>query len=301
MLCTLDQACEQLHIGGVVGMPTETVYGLAADATRDEAVVEVYTYKQRPRFHPLISHVSSIEMACELGECDANLLEDIWLRRQWSLTVIVRRRATSPLSWLTTAGLETVAIRYPQHQIAQQLIQQFGKPLAAPSANMFGGLSPVCAEHVHKAWPHVMVVDGGPCRRGVESTIVDLTSSHPVWLRLGATSRDDLLHIWPNLAAASQSATAAPGTLPQHYRPRTPLKMNQTQAEPGGALVGFGNMVCDVNLSRSGCVVEAAANLFHMLHSLDEGQYTSIAVVPIPNSGLGEAINDRLARATYAG
>jgi L-threonylcarbamoyladenylate synthase len=294
---TLDQACEQLQQGHVIGMPTETVYGLAADATRDEAVAEIYTYKQRPRFHPLISHVSSIDMACGLGVCDAELLEKVWMHHKWSLTVIVKRHATSPLSWLTTAGLDTVAIRYPQHEVAQKLIQSFGKPLAAPSANMFGSLSPVRAEHVRKTWPDVVVVDGGPCRMGLESTIVDLTSGQPTLLRLGATSRDDLLKVWPTLTVVLKSSTAAPGTLPTHYRPRTPLRLNQHEAEPGGVLVGFGCVDGDVNLSPSGNVVEAAAQLFHVLHTLDESGYTGIAVAPIPDEGLGEAINDRLQRA----
>lgn len=296
---SIESACYELNQGHAIGMPTETVYGLAADATCDGAVAEIYSYKQRPRFHPLISHVSSIAMASNLGECNEDLLKHLWLDQSWSLTVIVKRRTDSPLSWLTTAGLETVAIRYPQHKIAQTLIKEFGKPLAAPSANMFGQLSPVKAEHVQKAWPHLVVVDGGACRVGLESTIVDLTLPEPKLLRLGAVAREDLLKVWPSIQLATKNITAAPGTLATHYQPRTPLRINQKEAELGGVLVGFGQMNCDINLSPSGCTTEAASQLFHVLHSLDEQQYTCISISPIPNTGLGEAINDRLQRAAH--
>lgn len=295
----LELACQELQKGHVVGMPTETVYGLAADATCDQAVAEIYTHKKRPRFHPLISHVSSIQMACDIGLCNRDLLNHIWMERQWSLTVIAKRRDNAALSWLTTAGLHTVAIRYPQHEVAQKLIAQFGKPLAAPSANLFGQLSPVTAEHVHKAWPDMVVVDGGVCRMGLESTIVDLTGDTPTLLRPGAVSREDLLAVWPNLQSSTKSTTAAPGTLAQHYQTHTPLKINQTKAGPGGVFVGFGDMPCDFNLSPLGCVVEAAARLFHMLHTLDDGSFTHIAIAPIPSHSLGDAINDRLQRAQH--
>lgn len=295
----LESAYQQLKQGHVIGMPTETVYGLAADATNDDAVAQIYTHKQRPRFHPLISHVASVEMACTLGACDARLLNHIWLERAWSVTVIAKRLPDAELSWLTTAGLDTVAIRYPQHDVALKIITMFGKPLAAPSANVFGQLSPVEASHVRKAWPDMVVVDGGTCRMGLESTIVDLTQENPVLLRPGATARQDLLEVWPTLQSHNKAETAAPGTLKQHYQTRTPLSINQKKAPSGGVFVGFGDMACDINLSPAGCVVEAAARLFQILHTLDANGYSNIAVAPIPQHGLGEAINDRLQRAAH--
>lgn len=294
----IAQACEELKKKHVIGLPTETVYGLAADATCDESVAHIYAYKQRPRFHPLISHVSSIDMACAIGQCDPEVLNHIWIKNQWSLTVIVNRLPGAHLSWLTTAGLKTVAMRYPQHKLARDLIADFAKPLAAPSANIFGQLSPVAADHVRKYWPDVYVLDGGVCRVGLESTIIDLTQDKPVLLRSGATPREDLLRVWPTLTCTNKADTAAPGTLKKHYQTSIPLYMNQSKAKPGGVFVGFNAIEGDVNLSQDGSVVAAAARLFQLLHELDCGQYSSISIAPIPNQGLGEAINDRLKRAS---
>lgn len=294
---SIHDACEKLKQSQVIGMPTETVYGLAADATSDSAVASIYEIKQRPTFHPLISHVSSVEMAESIGLVDPVVLNSLWIEKALSLTVVVPRKANSALSWLATAGLETVAIRLPQHAMARELIDTYGKPLAAPSANPFGSLSPVSATHVAKAFLQVDVLDGGDCEVGLESTIVDLTQEKPVLLRLGAVERSILQEIWPDLID-SKGYAQAPGTHKKHYQPKTQLFINALNAEPDGAFVGFGSCDdCTVNLSESGSLKEAASRLFSVLHDLDERGYAYISIAPIPDEGLGEAINDRLKRA----
>lgn len=292
----LDKTCKDLRDGKVIGLPTETVYGLAADATCDDAVASIYSYKKRPRFHPLISHVSSSQMAADIVECDADLLDTLWLQKKWSISLILKRKAHSALSWLTTGGLSTVAVRYPQHDSAQKIIEAYGKPLAAPSANLFGQLSPVSAHHVVKAFPNITVMDGGGCRLGVESTIVDLTSDTPNLIRPGAVPREDLQNIWPDLVHIS-SDVAAPGNVTSHYKTQLPLFINALKPASDSFFIGFGDVDCDVNLSPKGCLYEAAANIFKVLHDADQKKAGSISIAPIPNQSIGEAINDRLKKA----
>lgn len=288
-----------LRQGGVVAFPTETVYGLGADATNSDAVLRIYETKGRPRFNPLIVHVADIAMAQTVAHMSP--LAETLARAFWPgpLTLVLPRRADAGLSDIVTAGLETVGVRVPDHPLALDLIRTAGVPLAAPSANPSGRLSPTTAEQVHKAFKgSVPVLDGGPCRSGVESTILAVDGERLTQLRAGALPREEIERLVGRevAAAAEGSAIAAPGMLASHYAPNAALRLNAPAAQPGEVLLGFGAVDGALNLSPGGDLHEAARNLFAMLHELD-GQAARIAVAPIPHSGLGEAINDRLKRA----
>lgn len=285
--------------GKVVAFPTETVYGLGADATNSDAVLRIYETKGRPRFNPLIVHVADLGMAEQLVEFTplARRLSAFW---PGPLTLVLKRKSGAGLSDIVTAGLDTVGIRIPAHPLALELIRAAGRPLAAPSANPSGRLSPTTAQQVDEPFQGLVpVLDGGPCEAGVESTILAVDGDRVVRLRAGALPRGEieLALSQPIEIAGKDAAISAPGMLASHYAPNAALRLNATAAEPGEALLGFGTASgATLNLSPAGDLHEAARNLFSMLHQLDRTA-TRIAVSPVPEEGLGEAINDRLRRA----
>ena len=304
----IADAAEALRAGELVGMPTETVYGLAADATNAPAVARIYEAKGRPRFNPLIVHVATLDAACAIASFspDAERLASAF----WPgpLTLVLPLAASSQVAELVTAGLPAVAIRMPAHPAAQALLAAVGRPLAAPSANRSGHVSATTAAHVAADLGDrvSLILDAGPAALGLESTIVGLAGETPTLLRPGAIARDRIEAVLGRAladAAGDDAAPQAPGMLRSHYAPSARVRLSATDIRPGEALLAFGrlpasarNAVAIVNLSETGDLVEAAANLFAALRALD-GKAKTIAVMPIPETGLGEAINDRLRRA----
>ncbi len=298
----LAQAARILRAGGLVAFPTETVYGLGGDATRDHAVARIFDAKGRPRFNPLILHVADLDMAQRFARFDARALD--LAARFWPgpLTLVVPLREGSGLSPLVTADLPSVAIRLPAHPVALALLRAFGGPLAAPSANPSGRVSPTRAAHVAAGLSGriAAIVDGGPCAVGLESTILDLTDAHPLLLRPGGLPSEDLEAVLgPLTRGGNARKPTAPGQMASHYAPAAALRLNATAAHPGEVLIGFGPVSGHVTLSAAGDLVEAAAQVFHLLRAADDlaGPTGAIAVAPIPQTGLGRAINDRLSRA----
>ena len=296
----ITRAAETLRKGGLVAMPTETVYGLAANAADGKAVARIYAAKGRPSFNPLIAHVASLEMAQREGIfSDKALLlaEAFW---PGPLTLVVEVAETGTVSDLARAGLDSIALRMPAHAVAQGLLAAFGAPLVAPSANPSGQISPTRAEHVAQdmAGETDLILDGGFCTSGVESTIIDARGDRPALLRPGSLPSSEIDRIWPGLIrpALNPDAPQSPGQLLRHYAPDARLRLNAKAAQPGEAYLGFGQGVATLNLSPNRDLAEAAANLFAMLRQLDAA-HDRIAVAPIPEDGLGEAINDRLTRA----
>ena len=283
-------------------MPTETVYGLAADAAMPAAVARVFAAKGRPRFNPLISHVASRDDAAREGALDTRaiaLADAFW---PGPLTLVVPVLPSAKTCELARAGLATIALRVPRHPVARALLEAHGGPLAAPSANPSGRLSPTSAEDVARelAGQVSMVLDGGTCEAGIESTIVALLPDQPArLLRPGALARDRLGEIVGSLADADDAAIMAPGQLSSHYAPRAPLRLDAREARDDEVLLAFGPDAPEdaLNLSSAGDTIEAAANLYRMLRALDATGARAIAVMTIPDSDLGEAINDRLRRA----
>jgi len=298
-------AVSLLRDGGLVALPTETVYGLAADATNGAAVAALYAAKGRPKFNPLISHVTGLEMAESLARFNPlarKLAEAFW---PGPLTLVLPRTPDCPISELAGAGLETLAVRAPAHPVAQALIKAFGGPLVAPSANPSGGVSPTQARHVAEGLgEHIgMILDGGPCKIGVESTVIGFDGDKPLLLRKGGLARENIEAITGPLAVPdAASPKASPGMLKSHYAPRARLRLQAVSPEQGEAFLGFSTSKnADLNLSPDGNLLEAAANLFAFLRQLDASGVSGIAVAPIPDEGLGEAINDRLQRAAAPG
>jgi L-threonylcarbamoyladenylate synthase len=302
----LDLAARCLAAGGLVAFPTETVYGLGVDATNGEAVARLYAAKGRPQFNPLIAHVADIATARRLATFNAaaeQLAAAFW---PGPLTMVLPKTAACDVSDLALAGLDTIALRMPAHPVARKLLAAFGKPIVAPSANKSGHVSPTTAAHVlaDLRGRIDLIIDGGPCEVGVESTIVSLSDT-PTLLRPGGLPREEIERVLGRpLADALSSETlgevpAAPGMLASHYAPKAQVRLNAGAARPGETLLAFGpGAPADVlNLSPRGDLVEAAANLFSHLRALDRGGAKVIAVMPVPNEGLGEAINDRLRRA----
>lgn len=308
---TLEIALSLLSNDQIIGMPTESVYGLAADATSDIAVARIYETKERPAFNPLIIHVDSIEMAKQWGIFTplAEKLADIfWGTNPSSLTLILKCN-NDALSHLVTAGLDTVAIRIPIHPIARELISKFGSPLAAPSANKSNHISPTSARAVeHDLGNKIkLIIDGGPCTVGLESTILDVTGDKPILLRPGGTTVESIESALSQPVIRAQDnfdekTPRAPGMLKRHYAPSIPLRLNADSPLPGEAFLAFGQIQLQhnslLNLSTTCNLTEAAANLFKMMRQLDNPSHTGIAVSPIPNTGIGLAINDRLNRAS---
>ncbi len=309
---TIQDAAEALRRGNLVAFPTETVYGLGADATNGRAVAAVFEAKGRPRFNPLIVHVASLEAAQALGElteaCTA-LARAFW---PGPLTLVLARREGCPVADLATAGLDTVAVRVPAHPVAQALLQAAEVPVVAPSANRSGHVSPTAAEHVAADFASAggeriaMVLDGGAATIGMESTVVDATGAEPVVLRLGAVAREEIAGVLGRpvaVATGEEGKPASPGMLARHYAPKARLRLDATDVGENEALLAFGHSKVPahpgvmLNRSWSGDLVEAAANLFAALRTLDAAGAKAIAVMPIPEQGLGEAINDRLRRA----
>jgi len=300
----LAKAAAILTAGGLVAFPTETVYGLGADATNDRAVARIFAAKGRPHFNPLICHVPDVEAAAEiatLADKASALAESFW---PGPLTLVLPRRGDGGLSRLVSAGLPTVAIRVPAAATAVDLLRRFGRPVAAPSANSSGRLSPTTAQHVLADLGAAIdaVVDGGACDIGVESTIIGFADGRPTLLRPGGLSVEAIEAVIGTVAQTEGSgdpgSVVAPGMLASHYAPRLPLRTNAAQARGGEVLLGFGRAAPPgPNLSKTGDLIEAAASLFALLHELDQGNATGIAVMTIPDHGLGRAINDRLKRA----
>jgi L-threonylcarbamoyladenylate synthase len=298
----IDRAAQLLRAGQLVAFPTETVYGIGGDATSDRAVAAIFAAKGRPRFNPLIVHVPDADAARALVAFDARA--DRVVSHFWPgpLTLVLPRRADCRISLLAGAGLETLAVRVPAHVIAQRLLRAAGLPIAAPSANRSGRLSPTNADHVIAELDDriAAVLDGGPCAIGLESTVLDLTRVQPRLLRPGGVTAAQLSAILGPLASPGADETPrAPGMLRSHYAPTLPLRLNAASAIPGEAFLGFGPNAggATLNLSPGGDPVEAAANLFAYLRVVDRPEYAAIAVMPIPERGIGAAINDRLRRA----
>jgi L-threonylcarbamoyladenylate synthase len=288
----IAEAARLIAEGQPVAMPTETVYGLAADATNAEAVARIYEAKGRPSFNPLIVHVSDIAAAEEIGvfsEEARKLAERHW---PGPLTLVVPVKPDAPVASLVTAGLSTIALRVPAHAAMQALLRATGKPLAAPSANASGSISPTRAEHVMKSLGGriPLIVDAGRTERGLESTIVAATGGQLRLLRRGPLDIADVVEGEPG-------KVEAPGQLASHYAPSKPMRLDTTETEVDEFLIGFGDMEGDANLSPSADLVEAAARLFDLLHLADASGKRRIAVAPVPDEGLGAAINDRLRRA----
>ncbi len=283
-------------------MPTETVYGLAADASNPDAVARVFAAKGRPSFNPLISHVAGTDAAAREGVLDERataLAEALW---PGPLTLVVPVAGSARTCELARAGLATIGLRVPRHPLARELLDAFDGPLSAPSANPSGRLSPTQAEDVaHELGERVaMVLDGGACKAGIESTIIALSPGEPArLLRPGAIDRDTIEAMVGPLAEPVRDKISAPGQLASHYAPRAQLRLEAAQAERDETLLGFGpDAPADAaNLSAAGDTIEAAANLYRLLRELDARGTETIAVMPIPDTGLGEAINDRLRRA----
>lgn len=289
----IEQAAALIAAGQPVAVPTETVYGLAADATNGAAVAAIYAAKGRPSFNPLIVHVETIEAAEKIAHF--NDQARVLAKAHWPgpLTLVLPVRGDSGIASLVTAGLSTIAIRMPTHPAMQALLTAVGKPLAAPSANASGSISPTRAEHVMSSLNGriAMIIDGGACSVGLESTIVAVDGDGLRLLRPGPI--DLGLTLWTG------GNIEAPGQLASHYAPAKPLRLNAVSADDNEWLIGFGTIVGDATLSSNGDLSEAAANLFAALHEADASSKERIAVAPIPNAGLGAAINDRLSRAAH--
>lgn len=295
----IARAARLLANGGLVGLPTETVYGLAADATNGQAVARIFEVKGRPTFNPLISHVTGIEQAETLAhfpEMAIQLAERFW---PGPLTFVLPKLARCKVHDLVTAGLPTIALRAPGHAVARQLLVAFGKPIAAPSANPSGELSPTTAQHVYKGLNGDvdLILDGGPCAVGLESTVIEVTNDHVYLLRPGSITKEDLAETTGKPVLAATGTIKSPGQTLAHYAPNAHVRLNAQTADEKGLMLGFGEIDGDLNLSPDGDLREAAANLFAMLHELDARRPKTISIAPIPKDGLGMAINDRLARA----
>jgi L-threonylcarbamoyladenylate synthase len=303
----IRDAVHLLRAGDPVAFPTETVYGLGADARNDRAVAGVFAAKGRPRFNPLIVHWRDKESAARAVRFDERAERVAAAFWPGPLTLVLPRRTESDVSLLCSVGLDTLAVRVPAHPVAQRLLAAFGGPIAAPSANRSGAVSPTTADHVTESLgAHVaLVLDGGRCPIGLESTVVDLSNPIATVLRPGAVTSEDLERLLGPLAlgSVSEGGHRSPGQIASHYAPRLPVRLDVTGApRPGEALLAFGPAVPKgyaetLNLSAIGDLAEAAANLFAMLRALDKAAHEGIAVMPVPERGLGRAINDRLRRA----
>lgn len=302
---TLEEAAAILKAGGLIAMPTETVYGLAGDASNPEAVARIYEVKGRPSFNPLIAHVSGPEMAAREGVLDERAqacAEAFW---PGPLTLVVPAREGGATSELARAGLASIALRMPGHDAPRQLIAALGRPIVAPSANRSGRISPVTARDVAEELREGvdLILDGGRCELGLESTIVSFLADPPQLLRPGGLERAEIEAVLGMRLAApapAGNAPTAPGQLSRHYAPDAHIRLNAAAPQPGEIFVGLGTVEGDYTLSASGSLREAAANLYPLLRELDRN-HDRIAICPLPAEGLGEAINDRLRRAAHRG
>ena len=305
---TLAEAARLIQAGRLVAFPTETVYGLSADATNGEAVAAIFAAKGRPEFNPLIIHLAGIldaEMLVQFDDRARAVAAAFW---PGPLSLILPRTETCPVNLLAGAGLQTLAVRVPAHPTAQALVKAAATPIAAPSANRSGEVSPTSAAHVVASLGDAvdLIVDDGPCEIGLESTVLDLSQPEPMILRPGVISEDDLEPLVGKLATseAQSAAPRSPGLLLRHYATRIPLRMMASAVAENEALLAFGpdplkGARFTENLSSLGDIFEAASNLFAMMRILDRPDCAGIAVMPVPDNGIGRAINDRLQRAAH--
>lgn len=304
----ISLAAAVIKSGGLVAIPTETVYGLGANVYDAQAVAKIFEAKQRPFFDPLISHIAEIGFLKTYAQTDGRVIglaQKFW---PGPLTMILKRNDNNAAIDLACSGLPNIAVRMPAHPVALKLIRQSGVPIVAPSANKFKSISPTTAQHVFDSLGTKvdMILDGGACSVGVESTIIDVTGKNVVILRAGGTSKEDLekfLNEKVLLSHGDPNQPSAPGQLLKHYAPSQPLRINAATRQPGELFIGFGTVAdCDLNLSPKGDLREAAANLFAYLRQADaQTGYNGLAIAPIPENGLGLAINDRIRRASYKG
>jgi L-threonylcarbamoyladenylate synthase len=285
-------AAALIRAGQPVAVPTETVYGLAGNAMSDAAVAAIYAAKGRPQFNPLIVHITDLEAALAIG--DFNPAAKVLADKYWPgpLTLVVPLKRDTGIARLATAGLNTIGLRVPAHPAMQALLRASGTPLAAPSANVSGSISPTSADHVIRSLGGriPMVIDDGATSGGIESTIIGMTDGEPKLLRPGPI-------VIEGLSGAMSDAIEAPGQMAAHYAPSKPLRMNAAHADSSEWHIGFGDIAGDTTLSATGDTTAAAARLFALLHDADENSRAAIAIAPIPETGLGIAINDRLRRA----
>ena len=305
----IDLAIQLLKQGDVVVAPTETVYGLFADATSDIAIQKIYKTKGRPACNPLIAHVDSLEMAMEIAEFSElaeKVAKHFWEEVNAPLTIVLPNKSDK-ISKFVTAGLNTIALRRPNHSISLELIKRFGGPLAAPSANTSNSISPTSFSMVKDdlGLKVPLILDGGECNVGIESTILDLSRKEIVILRPGGVSKEEIENFIGKriltLSESKISAISAPGMMKKHYSPKLPVRINAAFPLENEAFIAFGKteIKYDINLSETGDLKEAAKNLFSFLKKLDNSNlYTGIAIMPIPNFEIGVAINDRLSRAS---
>jgi L-threonylcarbamoyladenylate synthase len=300
----VERAARLLREGRLVAFPTETVYGLGGDATSDRAVASIFAAKNRPEFNPLIIHVADVGEAEKL--VDFSPLARLLAKRFWPgpLTLVLERRADCPVSLLASAGLDSLAVRIPAHPLALALLKAVKRPLAAPSANPSGAISPTTAAHVEAGLGGkvAMILDGGPCLVGVESTVLDARGEKAVILRHGGVTQEELEDLLgyslEKVESPKSGDLRSPGQLESHYAPVLPVRLNAVFAKENEALLGFGGTPeATFDLSPKANLEEAAANLFAMLRALDRPPFKGIAVAAIPHHGLGAAINDRLSRA----
>lgn len=303
----IQTAAHLLQHGGLIAFPTETVYGLGADATDDRAVARIFAAKGRPSFNPLIVHLATADWVTRYAVWTAaaeQLAQAFW---PGPLTLVLPRRADSPIALLVSAGLDSLALRVPAHPVAQALLQAADRPVAAPSANPSGAVSPTRAQHVLEGLGDKvdLILDGGACAVGLESAVVDCSGAQPVLLRHGGLTLEALQAVVPTLTVTDLSqpdAPRSPGQLTSHYAPNKPLRLNAMTVAADEGLLAFGPNVPTgtgqvLNLSPSGDLAEAAAHLFAYLRALDALPVRALAAMPIPERGLGRAMNDRLRRA----
>lgn len=295
----IARAAEILRGGDLVALPTETVYGLAARADNEAAIAAIYRAKGRPEFNPLIVHVAGLAEAEGLAFFDdraRRLAERFW---PGPLTMVLPLREGAPVAPAVTAGLPTIALRMPAHPLMQAVLREAGVPLAAPSANRSGSVSPTSAEHVVAAFGEAApaVLDGGACERGLESTIVALREQGWQLLRPGPIAEEAVAAVLGDAMAVAPGRIEAPGQLARHYSPGKPVRLGASGAEEGEFLIGFGSVAGDCSLSPSGDLAEAAARLYACLHLAAASDRARIAVAAVPREGIGAAINDRLRRA----
>ncbi len=303
---TIEKAAKVILDGGLVAFPTETVYGLGANVYNAKAVASIFAAKSRPSFNPLISHIAEIDFLREYAKTDERVLalaDKFW---PGPLTFVLPRIDDNPALDLACAGLKTVTVRMPNHQVALDLIKKSGVPIVAPSANKSQTISPTTAQHVFESLGNRvdMIIDGGQCKVGVESTIIDLTGKNVVMLRAGGIAKESLeefLNQEVLISHGNPDLPSSPGQMLKHYAPLHEFRINATSKEKDEFLIGFGNVKdADINLSLSADLCEAAANLFAYMRIADsQNKYSKIAMSPIPEIGIGMAINDRIKRAAY--
>lgn len=296
----IEAAARTLAEGGLVAIPTETVYGLAGNALDKYAVARIFEAKGRPFFNPLIIHVADLHTAKKLAEFSAEAEKLAAAYWPGPLTLVLKRKAGCPITLLATAGLDSIGLRVPAHRTALAVIREARLPLAAPSANSSGAISPTTARHVANdlGGKIDMILDGGACEIGVESTVLDVRARQPRILRPGAVTKEELERfLGARVGRAKGAKVESPGQLESHYAPKAKMRLNAKAKRKGEILIGFGKINGDFNLSETGNVVEAAANLYALLHAADAEHPGTIAVAPVPDKGLGAAINDRLRRA----